>query len=235
MAEPIDPAWNLPDAPPAHQPGAVTSAAFARLLAAAREGGWPAVWRTWAEDTSTVEPTPSTGEPRTRPARRRTLGQFLDRRPDLKMLLDDAAQAKRDRLLNQLEDVAEQVALGPPDTTTDFDNNGNVKRVRTDSRNRNFMVVTLLKSLDREKYGDQRQVKVDGQIDHRHAHAHLGVNPGGYVVSIDAIQAAALTESETRTLLTLLEKVEQARIEQRQQQRALTGQAMPQNHNGETE
>lgn len=210
---PVDPQWCLPDKPDAT--GTMTGPTFARLLAAGRAGGWPAIYRTWAKGETTVEINQN-GKPHERPARRRVLDRFLARREDLRQLLAEACEEKRDRLLNELENEIEAIAMGPGDTATDFDKNGNVTRVRTDKRNKLYAILQLLKANDRERYGDQRSVKVDGNIDHRHAHAHLGVNPGGYVVNFEAMQAA-LTEDEARLLMGFLERVEAERMNQQRQ------------------
>lgn len=210
---PVDPAWALPDLPDAS--GNMTGPAFARLLAAARAGGLAAVYRTWAEG-ETITETNSNGAPRQRWAKRRTLDRFLERRSDLARLLSEACEVKRNRLLNDLETEVEKIALGPGDMTTDYGKQGQVTRVRTDKRNKLYAILQLLKAHDRERYGDQRSVKVDGQVDHRHAHAHLigSADSGGYRVSFEALQT--LPEDEQRQLLTLLEKVEAARIAARQ-------------------
>lgn len=211
--EPIDPAWALPDV---EGPGnTVTAPCFARLLAAARVHGWPGVWRVWAEGYVTYEPTPSTGEPRPRPARRKTLRNFLNRRSDLHALLEDAANQRRDRLLNALENEAEKIALSEGDVTLDFGKNGQVTRKRVDRRNKLRAIETLLKAHDPDLYGDRKRVEVDGKVDHRHAHAHLigtASDNSGYRVSYEAL--ATLPPDEQRQLLMLLEKVEQARLEQ---------------------
>lgn len=224
---PIDPAWALPDKPDAS--GAMTGPTFARLIAAARAGGWPAVYRTWAEG-ETITETNSNGAPRQRPAKRRTLDKFLERRSDLARILSEACEEKRNRLLNDLETEIEKIALGPGDTATDYGKNGQVTRVRTDKRNKLYAILQLLKAHDRDRYGDQRRVAVEGNIDHRHAHAHLignaPDNSGGYRVSYEAL--AALPEDKRVALLMLLEEVEQIRLEQKQRP-ALPGQ------NGDTQ
>lgn len=210
--EPIDPAWALPDAEGYGAP--VSARCFALLLAAAKAHGMPGVWRTWAEGYVTYEPTPTTGEPRPRPARRKVLRDWLKRRADLAALLDDAANQRRDRLLNALENEAERIALSEGDVTTDFDKNGNIMRRRVDRRNKLRAIETLLKAHDKDTYGDQRRVAVEGQVQHQHAHAHLVAsadNTGGYRVSYEAL--ATLPPDEQRQLLVLLEKVEQARVE----------------------
>lgn len=226
--DPIDPAWALPDV---EGPGSPVSApCFARLLAAARAHGMPGVWRVWGEGYVTYEPTPSTGEPRPRPARRKTLWDFLRRRVDLHQLLEDAANQRRDRLLNALENEAEKIALSEGDVTLDYGKNGQVTRKRVDRRNKLRAIETLLKAHDKETYGDKRTVALEGNIDHRHAHAHLignaPDNSGGYRVSYEAL--AALPEDKRVALLMLLEEVEQIRLEQKQRP-ALPGQ------NGDTQ
>lgn len=202
--------WNLPLAP---QRGAITAPMFARLLAAAREGGWPLVWTTWAEGHTTTEPP----NDRPRPARRRTLIDHLQRRPDLKALIEEAAQERRDRIVAQAEDAIVKLALGKPDITRDFDKNGNVTRERIDSRNKLRALEQVLKAEDRDKYGDHKRVEHAGNIDHRHAHVHAQLgDTNGYIVNFEALQR--LPEEEQRDLLMLLEKVEQHRIEIRKEQ-----------------
>lgn len=203
---PVDPAWCLPDKPDAS--GAMTGPAFARLLAAGREGGWPGIYRTWAEGRTTADG---------RPARRRNLDRFLTRREDLRQLLAEAVEEKKSRLLSQLETVVERAALGPPDRTTDLRADGSVARVREDSRNRNYAAMWLLEKTDPERYASRKRLEVEGQVQHQHAHAHLVAsadNGGGYRVSYEAL--AAMPEDRRRTLLMLLEEVEQIRLEQKQ-------------------
>ncbi len=212
---PIDPAWALPESSTRGQQ--VSASAFARLLTAAREGGWPAIWRTWAEGESITE---ASGYER--PARRRTLGSFLDRRPDLKALLEDAANEKRDRLLNDLESEAEKIALGPGDITTDFDKNGNVTRTRVDRRNKLFATLQLLKAHDRERYGDHRRVDVAGTINHDHEHS---INVGGFLIRPDEVQR--LPPERAAMLLELLSEVEQLRIENQHGNERLNVRVLP--------
>ena len=211
---------GLPLAPSRGCP--VSSAMFDRLMDAARKGGWSAVFTVFAQGETTTEAKPYGIYER--PARRRVLGQFLDKRPDLKQLLDCAAQERRDRLLTQLEDEVEKIALGAGDVTQDFDDKGRLKRTRVDRRNKLHALLKLLASHDPDTYADRKKVAVEGQIDHRHAHAHLVGNvdeAGGYRVSFDALQT--LPPDEQQQLFRLLEKVEAARIELRQ--RALPGQS----------
>lgn len=226
----IDPTWNLPEAPTRGQP--VSGATFARLLAAARKGGWPAVFVTFAEGETTVEPTPS-GTIHERPRRRRVLGDWLNKRSDLKLLLDTACQERRDRLLSQLEDEVERIALGPGDVTQDFDDKGRLKRTRVDRRNKLYAALKLLASHDPQTYAERRKVDVEGQIDHRHAHAHLvsSADPGGYRIDLEALQRLPLEEQQQ--LFRLLDKVETARLEQAREQRP----ALPsgQHRNGDTD
>lgn len=218
--------------PPTHDPNGlplapsrgcpVSSAMFDRLMDAARKGGWSAVFTVFAQGETTTEAKPYGIYER--PARRRVLGQFLEKRPDLKALLDNAAQERRDRLLSQLEDEVEKIALGAGDVTQDFDDKGNLKRTRVDRRNKLHALLKLLASHDPDTYADRKKVAVEGQIDHRHAHAHLVGSvdeAGGYRVSFDALQT--LPPDEQQQLFRLLEKVEAARIELRQ--RALPGQS----------
>lgn len=197
VLNPIDPAWNLPTAPTRGCP--VSGATFARLLTAAREGGWPAVFTVWAEGQTIIEAGGTT-----RPARKSTLGEFLrERRPDLRSILDDAANQKRDRLLTQLEDEAERIALGPGDVTQDFDKSGNLTRTRVDKRTKLFAILQLLKAHDRDRYGDHRRVDVGGTIDHNHS-AGLNTVPG-ITISPDSIHK--LPEMRARALLDLLSEV----------------------------
>lgn len=206
----VDPAWALPDAPTRGQP--VSASCFARLLAAAKEGGWPAVWRVWASGDNITE-----GDGCARPARRRTLGVFLDeRRPDLRALLEDAANEKRDRLLNDLETEAEKIALGPGDITTDFDKNGNVTRTRVDRRNKLYAVLQLLKAHDRERYGDHRRVDVNGTINHDHTARLTGRE--GITITPDEVQK--LSPEKAGLLLDLLGEIMDARNEQRDLERS---------------
>ena len=114
--------------------------------------------------------------------------------------------------------------------TLDYGKNGQVTRKRVDRRNKLRAIETLLKAHDKETYGDKRTVALEGNIDHRHAHAHLignaPDNSGGYRVSYEAL--AALPEDKRVALLMLLEEVEQIRLEQKQRP-ALPGQ------NGDTQ
>lgn len=219
----VDPAWALPDRPDAS--GSMTGPAFARLLAAARAGGWPAVFRTWAEGRTTTEFNQN-GQPRQRPARRRNLDKFLERRTDLARLLSEACEEKRNRLLNDLETEVEKIALGPGQVDRQFDKKtGAITSEKHSVREKLYAILQLLKAHDRERYGDQRSVKVDGQVDHRHAHAHLvgGItDSSGYRVSYEDL--GALPQAEQQALLLLLEKVDSiraARVRQENQPPAL--------------
>ncbi len=172
----------------------------------------PGVWATWAEFHFTYEPTPSTGEPRKRPARRKTLRDFFIKRPDLHALIEDAANKRRDRLLNELENEIVAIASGPGDITRDFGKNGQVTRVRTDVRNKLRAIETLLKSLDPDQYGDRKRVEVDGRIDHRHAHAHLIADTGsGYRVDFESMEQA-LSLEERREFMLMLDRIEACRV-----------------------
>ena len=213
--DPIDPAWALPTL--GEDRGTVTAECFARLLAAARTHGWPAVWRVFAEGRTTTEPTPSTGEPRLRPARRKTLREFFAKRPDLHALIEDAANQHRDRLLNQLEDEAAKIALGPGDTSTDFDKTGRVTRVRTDVRNKLRAIETLLKAHDPDTYGDKKKVEVAGQLNHAHLHAQLpDADTSGYRVDFDSLEQA-LSLDERREFIAMLDRIEAVRIERQRE------------------
>src|SRR5262249_51354774 len=152
-----------------------------RLLAAAREAGWPGIFTVWSEGQNITE-----ANGYTRPARKSTLTEFLrNSRPDLRTVLEDACNAKRDHLLTQLEDEAEAIALGPGDVTQDFDKNGNVTRTRVDRRNKLYAILQLLKAHDRERYGEHRRVDVAGTISHDHEHT---INVGGFLVRPDEVQ-----------------------------------------------
>jgi hypothetical protein len=202
----VDPQWCLPDKP--DSTSRLTGPAFARLIVAAREGGWPAVYRCWAEDRVTADG---------RPAKRHSLDQLLARREDLRAILSEAVEEKKTRLLSQLESVVERAALGPPDRTTDLRADGSVARVREDSRNRNYAAMWLLERTNPEKYASKRTVAVEGEVRHAHAHVHLvgtADNGSGYRVSYEAL--AELPEEKRRALLVLLEEVEQIRLEQKQ-------------------
>lgn len=211
---PVDPTWALPDKPSAEC--SLTGPAFARLLAAGREGGWPGIYHTYAEGRM---------NPSGKPSRKSTLDRILKRRADLRALLSEAVEEKRERLLSQLETVIERAALGPPDRVVDTRADGTVARVREDSRNRNYAAMWLLERTNPEKYASRKRLEVEGQVQHQHAHAHLVASAdsgSGYRVSFDALQT--LPEDEQRTLLMLLEKVEAARLEQ-QRTRTVEGNA----------
>ncbi len=85
---------GLPAAPSRGCP--VSAAMFDRLMDAARKGGWSAVFTVFAQGETTTEAKPYGVYER--PARRRTLAAFLDKRPDLRALLDCACQERRDPL-----------------------------------------------------------------------------------------------------------------------------------------
>ncbi|MCG3122065.1 MAG: hypothetical protein GIKADHBN_00441 [Phycisphaerales bacterium] len=202
----------------------MTGPAFARLIAAGRAGGWPAIYRVWAAGETTTEN--NNGTLYKRPAKRRTLDRFLERRTDLAHLLSEACEQKRNRLLNDLETEIERIALGPGSVSRDFDKKtGAITREKYEVRDKLYAILQLLKAHDRQRYGDQRTVAVEGQIDHRHAHAHLignaPDNAGGYRVSFEML--AALPEEERRAAFALLERLESIRLDQ-QRQRALPGQ-----------
>jgi len=184
----------------------VSASCFARLLSAATEGGWPAVFTIWAEGLTITRPSGQTST-----ARRSTLDEFLrHRRPDLRAILDDAANQKRDRLLTQLEDEAEQIALGPGDVTQDFDDKGNLRRTRVDRRNKLFAILQLLKAHDRDKYGDHRRVEVAGEIQHT---ARL-TGREGIVIRPEEVEKL-LSPEEQSTLLDLLGKIMESRNAER--------------------
>lgn len=199
--------------PPAPTRGCPVSAnMFDRLMEAARTGGWPAVYVTFAEG-ETVTDHGGQGRVCERPARRRTLAQFLDRRPDLRALLDNAAQERRDRLLATLEDEIEAIATGPGDITQDFDDQGRLKRTRVDRRNKLHALLKLLAAHDPETFAERRKVDatVSGQVDHRHAHLHLGAPTGGYVIDPAALEV--LEPGERIELMRMLSKIEEARLQ----------------------
>lgn len=211
----VDPAWALPDTAAPGSP--VTGPCFARLLAAAKAHGWPAVWRVWAEGYATIEPMPRTGEPRERPARRKTLRDFLNLRPDLHALLEDAANQRRDRLLNALENEAEKIALSEGDVTLDYGKNGQVTRKRVDRRNKLRAIETLLKAHDPDTFGDRKRVEVAGQLNHAHAHLQLGTaDTNGYRVDFDSLEQA-LSLDERREFIAMLDRIEAVRIERQRE------------------
>lgn len=219
-----------PDAnglPPAPTRGCPVSASmFDRLMESARKGGWPAVFVTFAQGETVSEPK-ATGGVYERPRRRRVLGEYLDKRPDLKTLLDNAAQERRDRLLSQLEDEVEKIALGAGDITQDFDDRGRVKRTRVDRRNKLHALLKLLASHDPDTYAERRKLDatVSGQVDHRHAHAHLNVGGvGGYLVNVEMIQS--LEPADQAEFMRLLQLCEDKRRERPQH-------ALPPGQNGE--
>ncbi len=186
---------GLPPAPCKGQP--VSAAMFDRLLTAAEEHGWPGVYTVFAEGETVME----SGQ-RRRDARRRTLDQWKQRRPDLCALLDDAVQRRRDRLLSSLEDEVEQIALGPGDVTTDLRADGSVARTRVDKRNKLYAILQLLKAHDRDTYGDHRRVDVAGTIDHNHAHQLTG----GHLVQPEHV--LLLEVHEQQELFRLLDRLE---------------------------
>lgn len=184
-----------------------------RLMEAARKGGWPAVFRTFAEGETVSEVTPSGIYER--PRRRRVLGEFLERRTDIKTLLDNAAQERRDRLLTNLEDEVEKIALGAGDITQDFDDRGRVKRTRVDRRNKLHALLKLLASHDPDTYAERRKLDatVSGQVNHAHAHISVGNPTGGYLLEGHLIQA--LEPSDQAELMRLLGLIEDARTARR--------------------
>jgi hypothetical protein len=203
---------GLPLAPSRGSP--VSAAMFDRLMEAARKGGWAAVFTVFAQGETTTEAKPYAVYER--PARRRTLANFLERRPDLKALLDCAAQERRDRLLSELEDEVEKIALGPGDITQDFDDKGRLKRTRVDRRNKLHALLKLLASHDPDTYAERRKLDatVSGQVNHEHAHLSLGNAPGGYVIDVAALEA--LEPEDRAELMRILAKVEEVRLERRE-------------------
>lgn len=198
---------NLPPAPTRGQP--VSAATFDLLISAARKGGWPAVFKVFAEGEETNEPRPG-GYIVKRPARRRTLEQFLTKRPDLKALIDSAAQERRDRLLTQLEDEVEAIALGPGDVTQDFGKNGQVTRTRVDRRNKLYAILQLLKAHDPDNYADRKRIDVAGRVDHTHS---LGESPTTYRITSEDV--LSLEPNEQDQLFTLLDRLETVRQEKK--------------------
>jgi hypothetical protein len=198
---------NLPPAPTRGCP--VSAATFDLLISAARKGGWPAVFKVFAEGEETNEPRPG-GYIVKRPARRRTLEQFLTKRPDLKALIDSAAQERRDRLLSSLEDEAERIALGPGDITQDFGKNGQVTRTRIDVRNKLYCILQLLKAHNPEQYADRKRIDVAGRVDHTHS---LGESPTTYRITSEDV--LSLEPDEQDQLFTLLDRLESVRQEKK--------------------
>lgn len=198
---------GLPSAPSRGSP--VSAAMFDRLMDAARKGGWSAVFTVFAQGDTTTEAKPYAVYER--PARRRTLAQFLDRRPDLKTLLDCAAQERRDRLLTSLEDEVEKIALGAGDVTQDFDKSGNLTRTRVDRRNKLHALLKLLASHDPDTYAERRKLDttLSGQVNHAHAHLTVGNVPSGYVIDVGALES--LEPEERAELMRLIVKIEDAR------------------------
>lgn len=203
---------GLPLAPSRGCP--VSASMFDRLMEAARKGGWAAVYTVFAQGETVSEAKP-TGAVYERPARRRTLQEFLDtKRPDLRALLDNAAQERRDRLLSTLAHEIEAIATGPGDVTQDIDpKTGAVTRTRVDRRNKLHALLKLLAAHDPDTYGERKRLDVAGQVNHAHAHAHLvsGANTGGYRIDFDALQS--LQPEDQQQLLRLLEKLETARMD----------------------
>lgn len=190
---------NLPAAPTRNCP--VSAACFDRLLAAARKGGWPAVFTAFAEGETVPEIYPS-GRTAERPARRRTLGEFLNKRPDLRMLLDSAAQERKDKLISSLQDEVEKIALGPGDITKDFGKDGRLTRTRVDTRQKLYAALSLLKAHDPDTYADRRKLDIAGQVTHDHTHAQAN----GYLIPTEA--ALRLPPADQELLFGLLEKLQ---------------------------
>lgn len=196
---------GLPPAPSKGQP--VSAAMYDRLLDAARKGGWPAVFTVFAQGETVAEPTPR-GTVQIRTARRRTLDGWLAKRPDLRALIDSAAQERRDRLLSKLEDEVEKIALGAGDVTTDLDAKGNVRRTKVDVRNKLYALLQLLKAHNPEQYADRKRIDVAGRVDHTHS---LGENPNVYrITSADVL---SLEPHEQDALFALLDRLESLRQE----------------------
>jgi hypothetical protein len=122
----------------------MTAALFQRLVEGARKGGWNLVYKIYAEAQTILEKD-GHGYWYNRPARRQTLNYFLkNKRPDLKTVIDEAAMERRDFLLATLENEIETIAKGPGDLTQDFDDKGQVKRTRVDTKNKLTAIVKLL-------------------------------------------------------------------------------------------
>lgn len=204
---PIPDPNGLPLAPTRGSP--VSAAMFDRLMEAARKGGWAAVFTTFAEG-ETVPDRGGAGAVYERPARRRTLAQFLEKRPDLRTLLDNAAQERRDRLLSTLADEIEIIATGPGDVTQDFDDKGNLRRTRVDRRNKLHAILKLLAAHDPDTFAERRKVDatVSGQVNHAHAHLNMGNVPAGFV--IEPARLEALEPGERAELMRLIVKMQDA-------------------------
>lgn len=214
---PIDPAWGLPSVPYRGEP--VSAGHFAVLLHAARTmktvGKLSELEPIFAGGETYTE-IGTDGKARERSTRRKTYQRWLSEHPALAELLESAINLRRVEVLSRLECQALRIALSPDgDVTTDYDKSGAVKRVRKDMRNASYMTLQLLKSLDKERFGDSKRLEVSGGLthDHQHKHAHLvgNVEAGGYRVDLQSVREA-LTEDEARLMMEFLERIEDARL-----------------------
>lgn len=208
--EPTSNRWNLPPSPRRGTP--VSAAMMDALYDAALKGGWPAVYKVFAEGETITEVDPTGSRPpRERAARDSTLRDFLrNRRSDLEAILDDAAQQRRHRLLSNLEDEVEKIALGPGDVTQDFGKDGRVTRTRVDKRNKLYAALQLLKAHDPDTYAERRKLDVAGSIDHKHT-ARLDHQAG---IRITAEQIGLLPPERAALLLELLTEVQEIEHEE---------------------
>lgn len=216
---PIDPAWGLPSVPYRGEP--VSAGHFAVLLHAARTmktvGKLSELEPIFAGGETYTE-IGTDGKARERSTRRKTYQRWLSEHPALAELLESAINLRRVEVLSRLECQALRIALSDGDTTTDYDKSGAVKRVRKDMRNASYMTLQLLKSLDKDRFGDSKRLEVSGGLthDHQHKHAHLvgnvgNVDAGGYRIDLQSVREA-LTEDEARQMLDFLERIEEARL-----------------------
>lgn len=209
---PVDPAWRLPDVPRRGQP--VTGRCFAVLLHAAR------TLKT-VGDMADLEPVFAAGQTYTedgyeRPARRSTFRHFLNDRPDLAAILEDAINVRRAQTVVQLESQALRIALSDGDTTTDYRADGSIARVRRDMRNASYMTLQLLKGLKPDTFGDRKRVTVEGGLTVDHAHRLTGRE--GITITPEELQM--LSPEKASTLLDLLSEVMELRNEQRELERS---------------
>lgn len=213
--------WGLPDVPFRGEPISVSH--FRVLLHAARTmktvGKLTELEPIFAGGEVVEEVRPN-GDVRTRAARRRSFHRWLSEHPALAELLESEINLRRAEVLSRLECQALRIALSDGDTTTEYDpKSGAVKRVRKDMRNASYATLWLLQRLDKERFGDSKRLEVDGQVshEHKHAHAHLAIgggSAGGYLVDFQSVREA-LTEEESRLMLSFLERIEDVRTKRR--------------------